>query len=113
MLPKRRKPTRSGIRDDDGPLQCKAHLQWIRGHMCAVAGPECQGRIEAHHEHSRGAGGADDSAVPLCAFHHRQRHDMGRDTFAKHHRVNLTRIAAELARTSPHLIRMRMATDDR
>jgi len=35
------------------------------------------GRIVAHHEHSRGAGGKDESTVPLCWMHHDARHSEG------------------------------------
>lgn len=35
------------------------------------------GRIVAHHEHSRGAGGKDDATVPLCWSHHALRHSRG------------------------------------
>ena len=65
-----------------------SYLQWLRGRPCAVAGPDCQGRIEAAHTpdpDSKGMGtkAADFCAVPLCTEHHRQQHQIGWDTFAK------------------------------
>lgn len=74
ILPKRHKRAKMGVREPNR-IECPAHLKWVRGHECLCAGHgrfgfECKGRIEAHHQRTRGAGGGDDQAVPLCAFHH-------------------------------------------
>jgi hypothetical protein len=55
----------------------KAYHQWLRGRECALAGPHCEGRIEAAHTpdpRSKGIGtkAADYNAIPLCTYHHRR-----------------------------------------
>ena len=119
MIPKRKKRQRSGIRDEDGPLQCPSHRRWVRGFECSIAGKleqlgdgyakhhECEGRIEAHHVTTKGAGGGDDECVPLCSKAHKQGHDIGWDTFTKKYRVDLKAIAERLWRTSPHGVKYR------
>lgn len=58
---------------------------------------ECEGPIEAAHVKSRGAGGGwKNNVVPLCRRHHRQQHDMGSDTFAFHHVLDLDLWAAAI-----------------
>ena len=57
-----------------------AYLQWLRGRPCALAGPLCEGKIEAAHTPdpaSKGIGtkAADHNAIPLCQGHH-QRHTL-------------------------------------
>lgn len=34
-----------------------AHRQWLRGHVCAVAGEDCGGNIECAHVEGSGTGG--------------------------------------------------------
>lgn len=74
MMPKRIKHAKMGVREPSR-IKCPAHLKWVRGHQCLCSTPgrfgfECKGRIEAHHQRTRGAGGGDEQVVPLCAFHH-------------------------------------------
>jgi hypothetical protein len=69
-----------------------SYLQWLRGRPCAVANADCEGKIEAAHTpdpDSKGMGtkAADFTAVPLCAGHHRQQHQIGWDTFARRHGI--------------------------
>lgn len=42
-------------------------------------------RSEAHHVHSRGAGGGDlfNMVIPLCTFHHREIHNIGTNSMAE------------------------------
>lgn len=60
------------------------YLKFIRLHLCIV--PGCGQRSEAHHLVTRGAGGSDYSAIPLCHEHHAKLHALGptafEDTFA-------------------------------
>lgn len=55
----------------------KAYLDFIRGQPCCV----CFMRpVEAHHIDTRGAGGSDLTAVPLCRRHHVEWHQLGKAT---------------------------------
>ena len=72
------------------------HAEYIRTLPCAVASEECEGRTEAAHVRSRGAGGTAKDLVGLCHFHHRQQHDMGVTTFQRTHSIDLVRLAADL-----------------
>lgn len=68
---------------------------WIRTLPCAV--PGCTRRdIDPDHVKTRGAGGKSDVLVPLCAFHHRRKHWMGRWTFQDRYSVDLEALAAKL-----------------
>lgn len=86
------------------------HRQWIRGHVCAVAGPDCEGNIECAHVEGSGTGGmgmkADDVfTIPLCHGHHAERHRVGWRTFDARHRLDALGLAKELAARSPHIQR--------
>lgn len=67
-----------------GPARSPAYLAWVRTLKCAA--PQglhgCRGKVEAHHAGARGLGqrAGDDTAIPLCTFHHRAWHD-GRGVF--------------------------------
>lgn len=86
------------------------HRAWVRNHGCVVKDCE-ERRIEAHHV--REGGGKDDHGgtgtkphdrlcVPLCATHHDEGHFIGWKTFETKYGVDLSKIAAECARLSPH-----------
>lgn len=68
------------------PVKDPAYLDFIRSQPCYIC--EMRGekqwfeKSEAHHTKTKGAGGGDDTAIPLCLMHHRERHDQGRKTFA-------------------------------
>lgn len=86
-----------------------SHRQWIRGHVCAVAGDDCGGDIECAHVEGSGTKGmgmkADDWAtIPLCQTHHAERH-RGWQTFERRHGIDGLALAKELARKSPHIQR--------
>jgi len=62
-------------------------LEYTRQQKCAVclsAPPN-----DPHHLVSRGAGGSDRTAIPLCRDCHREYHNVGETYFEKSHRVNL------------------------
>lgn len=87
-----------------------SHRQWIRGHVCAVAGDDCGGDIECAHVEGSGTKGmgmkADDWAtIPLCNYHHAERHRIGWRTFDARHRLDALALAKELAARSPHIQR--------
>lgn len=108
MIPKRLKRSKMGLRDSS-VIKCAGHLKWVRGHECCIAGVfgtsdihRCFGRMEAHHSTTRGAGGGDETAVPLCTAAHSIGHAIGWETFERRFRVDLEKIAAELWKQSPH-----------
>ena len=66
------------------------YLKWVRTQPCCI----CLGLgIHAHHLSTRGAGGSDYTAVPLCFKHHHEIHILGDRTFGDHYAVNLWEIA--------------------
>ena len=66
--------------------QDTARLAWVRQQTCAVnryqmTRSPCSGPTEPDHLRSRGAGGGDATAIPLCGRHHTMRHNVGVHTF--------------------------------
>jgi len=57
------------------------YLNYIREQPCLI--PSCNCQAEPHHYITRGAGGGDEYAMPLCREHHTAIGNMGRDTFFK------------------------------
>jgi len=104
--PRRRKAPKLGVRDRP-QVRCPQHLQWVRGHECAVANTNCEGRIQAAHVR-KGTDGclqvkpSDYWAIPLCAFHHKLQHDRGESSFQQGHGIDMKSIAEHLAKRSPH-----------
>ena len=119
MIPKRKKKPKMGLREPTA-IKCAGHLQWVRGHECCVWGKleqlgdgyarhhSCEGKTEAHHVVSRGAGGGDEQVVPLCSKAHADGHRMGWETFQKRYRVDLASTAADMWKQSPAGKRYRM-----
>lgn len=63
-------------------------VHWLQSFGCCV--PHCaRADAQVHHVRTRGAGGTWRDTVPLCVKHHRELHDIGRDTFAARHDVDL------------------------
>ncbi len=54
------------------------YLKHLRQQSCAVCGVL---EVEPHHAKTRGAGGSDLDAVPLCRHHHREFHQIGQGSF--------------------------------
>lgn len=110
-LPQRRKRTRSGIRDNDGPIRCPGHLQLVRGLTCAACTlSECAGRIEVAHVRIGTDGGmgqrpGDNWVVPLCSLHHEMQHRLGEVTFWARVGLDPHAVAAALWAASPHRIK--------
>ena len=116
FIPRRKKRAKMNVRESS-VIKCPAHLRWVRGHECLCAGKmehiivgddylaspsPCIGRMEAHHSTTRGAGGGDETAVPLCSGHHADGHKMGWATFQQRFAVDLASTAAALWNASPH-----------
>ena len=70
-LPPKRKREKMGVRQSS-VIDFPGHLAFVRSRECCCAHHvrKCEGRIEAHHQVTRGAGGGDEQAVPLCSMHH-------------------------------------------
>lgn len=105
-LPRRRKPKPMGL-SESGVIRCRQHLQWIRGHECAVQSSFCDGRVEAAHVRIETDGGlsmkpGDNWTIPLCSGHHRAQHRIGETSFQVKHRINMKSIAEQLWAKSPH-----------
>jgi hypothetical protein len=62
-------------------------LAYTRQQKCAV----CLDRPpnDPHHLTSRGAGGSDLTAIPMCRDCHRRYHDLGHDAFQNHRSIDL------------------------
>lgn len=106
---KRRKPSPTGIRSKP-QVRSTPHLQWVRGHVCAVEDDECAGKIEAAHVRKGSDGGmgvkpSDHFVIPLCQHHHAEQHRIGEPAFEQRYGISMHRIAGELARRSPALAR--------
>lgn len=76
-------------------LQNRTYLDWIRRQPCLIDHVVAQ----AHHTTSRGAGGSDFRAVPLCHAHHREFHRLGKLRFEEKHRVDLVEEILRLLET--------------
>ena len=107
-LPKRSKRPKMNVRVSS-VIKGTGHGKYVRGFSCGLIGKrgigprgpgiglhECEGRMEAHHATTRGAGGGDDALVPLCAKGHRNIHD------GCCFDIDLAAIAAALWKASPH-----------
>lgn len=113
-LPKRRHRNK-GPKQGRGPIRCPGHLQFLRGHNCILFGTRghaCWGKTEAHHVKTRGAGGGDDGAIPVCSAAHRMIHDLGIQTFEKRYVTDLNAIAERLWAISPHRLKYERSRGD-
>ncbi len=104
MMPKRRKPQKSGIRRAP-QREWPRHRKFVRLHECSV--PGCPGRAVCAHLRTAANSGkalkpADWFTVPLCNDHHAEQE--GRtESFCRKYGIDLWEIAAVLARRSPDL----------
>lgn len=53
-------------------------------------------KTEANHTKTRGARGGDDTAAPMCFYHHQLWHLLGRETAAKRWGIDPRKVAKEL-----------------
>lgn len=112
---KRRKKPKMGVREPS-QIRCPAHLQWVRGHECAVRSDQCDGPIQAAHVRAAGDGGTglkpgDDKTFPLCAFHHWQQHARGEGPFELQHKIDMKALAEQFWQRSPHGKKYRMENE--
>jgi len=66
------------------------YLDFLRGQHCIVCMAPAD---DPHHLKSRGAGGSDYTAVPLCRGHHRELHAMPDADFEDEYHLDLWREA--------------------
>jgi hypothetical protein len=75
-----------------------AFLAWLPTQPCAVCRREHLTQVglsdPAHLPRTRKWGDVE-NAAPLCRFHHDEFHAMGRESFARLHRLDLAALAAE------------------
>ena len=83
-------------------IDCRGHLQYTRSFECLVDDENCLGDIQAHHAKTKGSGGGDEQATPLCVYHHGEIHNIGHDTFEKKYDLDLAKVAARLWQFSTH-----------
>lgn len=85
-------------------IRCPGHTADIKLYDCALkskikptdAHHECWGPIDPHHTKTRGAGGGDDTLVPLCRGHHDLVHTKGLAWIEAASGVDLREMAALL-----------------
>ncbi len=112
MFLRRLKPPKMGVRQSTR-IDCPGHLKWVRGFACAVGCtkfgivPNCLAPIDAHHTTTRGAGGGDDTVIPLCRYHHSLLDSPGwsQKRLEEACGVDFKQLAADLWRRSPHRIK--------
>lgn len=61
---------------------------------CCICGID-NDTVVAHHSTTKGAGGGDDTCIPLDHFHHNAFHQKGRKTFAKFYSVNIDELVKQ------------------
>lgn len=105
-LPRRRKSPSMKVRERP-QVRLPAHLKWIRGHECAIAGKhDCEGRIEAAHVRGGTDGGlgvkpSDWWTIPLCSAAHAEQHRTGEAAFQMRYKLNMKATARGLWLRSP------------
>lgn len=111
-IPKRLKRPRM-LHKDETVVRCHSHLQWIRGHECAIAGRGehlCLGKTIAAHvrvgtDGSTSKKPGDNWTIPLCESMtggaHKEQHQIGERAFEKRYGISMKEIAAALWEKSP------------
>lgn len=77
-------------------FESEERVEWYRHQFCVVPGCD-EGPCHVAHVKSRGAGGTADDAVPMCAAHHGESHQIGILTFQKKHGLDLEALAHKYA----------------
>jgi len=71
------------------PFESQEYRDFVATLPCCICHIQ-DDTVAAHHSRTKGAGGGDETCVPLCYYHHINGfHRMGRDTFAKFYKVNI------------------------
>ena len=70
---------------------CREYLDFVKSHPCCVfhqiVGPNVE--ADAHHLLTKGAGGSDFTAIPLCRVAHSEYHSMGKKRFEEKYGVDV------------------------
>lgn len=66
-----------------------AYLKYVRSNPCLVSNDKCSNAIHAHHSVTKGAGGSDYTAIPLCHICHHEIHSIGRFSFQEKYNINI------------------------
>jgi hypothetical protein len=74
-------------------VESKDYLSFIRKNACSIC---ASFPVDADHLKTRGSGGSDFDAVPLCRTHHMERHRRGLRMFQIKYQVDLWQRADEL-----------------
>lgn len=109
MVPRKRPKLRRKL---STVIRCGGHRTFVRKHYCVALGKDpahpCSGLdVDAHHTTTRGAGGGDETCVPMCRAHHQLLDSWGwsQKRFEREFKVDLAGIAQALASRSPALRR--------
>lgn len=103
----KKKRERMGLRQ---PAQWRSqrHLRFVRALSCCVSKQDgqCSGTTEAAHVRRGTDCGtsvkpSDFWTLPLCAFHHRQQHSIGEQSFEKLHKFEMKDAAIQAVKLSP------------
>ena len=76
-------------------IEDEAFLVFVRSRRCSVPGcinPD----TDPHHTITRGAGGSDHFAIPLCRQHHDEIHSLGKHRFETDHGIDLWAVSARI-----------------
>jgi hypothetical protein len=74
----------------------EAYLGFVRDRRCTVPGCRHSEPADPHHIVTRGAGGSDYTAIPLCREHHSLIHHVGRARFETDTGLDLWQVAARV-----------------
>lgn len=119
-IPPVRKRQRMMPPKEGSPIDVPHHRAFVRKRECCVAGKltephrECvyaaDGQSDPHHSKTRGAGGGDESCVPLCRYHHNllDSPNWSQQRLEREARVSFADISAGLWRISPPAQRYRL-----
>jgi len=75
-------------------IEDPAYIAWIKTISCLIGKcPVHSTQSDPHHVNKKGHGSMasrtdDTRAIPLCNHHHREFHQIGRDSFAKKHSID-------------------------
>ena len=86
------------VKDTQRPTS-RAHLNWVKMHRCSVEDCATGTRIDPHHVKTRGAGGGDHWAIPMCRQHHDEiaKVNGGPWTFQRKYGIDMYALAVHFA----------------